>query len=327
MNRSISIAFAILTLVVVACAPTSGPLGTFPPGSASPEPSVGQGSPDVPPSSPTPTPSSGPGGSPTPTPSQGPGSTPSPTPTVPVATTVVRSYFYLDGGQGSAGLVAVLREVPETRAVARAAINGLIEGPNRAEREAGISSAVPEGTRLLGISIEDTTATIDLSREFESGGGSASTLIRLGQVVFTLTQFPTVDRVVLWIEGQPVAVFGSEGLILDAPQTRAMYRDLLPAIFVDRPAWGASIGNPARVTGLSNVFEATFRIAILDNQGRTLVDQRAMATCGTGCWGTFDVTLRYDVDSAQWGTLRVYDRSAMDGSPQDIRDYRVWLTP
>ena len=43
--------------------------------------------------------------------------------------------------------------------------------------------------------------------------------------------------------------------------------------------------------------------------------------------GTFDVTLRYDVDKAQWGTLRVYYGSAKDGSPQGIRDYPVWLTP
>ena len=52
-----------------------------------------------------------------------------------------------------------------------------------------------------------------------------------------------------------------------------------------------------------------------------------MATCGTGCRGTFDVTLQYDVPKAQWGTLRVYFGSAMDGSPEDIRDYPVWLTP
>ena len=52
-----------------------------------------------------------------------------------------------------------------------------------------------------------------------------------------------------------------------------------------------------------------------------------MATCGTGCRGTFDVTLRYTVSKGQWGTLRVYDPSAKDGSPEDIRDYPVWLTP
>jgi hypothetical protein len=52
-----------------------------------------------------------------------------------------------------------------------------------------------------------------------------------------------------------------------------------------------------------------------------------MATCGTGCWGRFDATIGYSVGSAQMGTLRVYNRSARDGSPEAIRDYPVWLTP
>jgi hypothetical protein len=52
-----------------------------------------------------------------------------------------------------------------------------------------------------------------------------------------------------------------------------------------------------------------------------------MATCGTGCRGTFDVTIAYDVAKAQWGTLRVWDGSAKDGSPENVREYPVWLTP
>ena len=129
------------------------------------------------------------------------------------------------------------------------------------------------------------------------------------------------------VEGRTVTTFGSEGIVLEGPQTRGDYEDILPSIFVDRPAYGAAIGNPARITGNANVFEASFRIAILDGSGRTIADQPAMATCGTGCRGTFDVTVRYDVSRAQWGVLRVFYGSAQDGSPQDVRDYPVWLTP
>ena len=73
--------------------------------------------------------------------------------------------------------------------------------------------------------------------------------------------------------------------MLDGPQTRSDYENMLPEIFVDRPAYGAAIGNPARVTGNANVFEASFRLAILDGSGRVLVDEPVMATCGTGCRG------------------------------------------
>ena len=57
------------------------------------------------------------------------------------------------------------------------------------------SSAIPAGTRLLGLSIAGQIATVDLSSEFESGGGATSVLGRLAQVVYTLTQFPTVTSV------------------------------------------------------------------------------------------------------------------------------------
>ena len=41
--------------------------------------------------------------------------------------------------------------------------------------------------------------------------------------------------------------------------------------------------------------------------------------------GTFDVTLRYDVSSAQSGTLRVWDISEYSGKPVAVREYPVYL--
>jgi hypothetical protein len=96
---------------------------------------------------------------------------------------------------------------------------------------------------------------------------------------------------------------------------------------VDRPAWGESLGNPGTVSGLANVFEAQFRVRLLDADGRTLADKPVMASCGTGCWGEFRTSLAYNVSSAQWGTLRVYEPSAADGSAIHVTEYRVWLTP
>ncbi len=320
------LALSVIAIAVVGCGPT-GSLGTVPPASPTPAPSVDPGPPDL-----TPEPSADPSVDPTPSapPSQSPGSpttTPTPTPTpAPADTMVIRAYFVLDGDVGVEGLVPTLREVPETTAVARAAMDALLRGEILADYD-DLASAIPAGTHLLGLSIRDGIATVDLSREFESGGGSASSFYRLGQVTYTLTQFPTVRAVLFQVEGQTVTTFGSEGIVLEGPQARDDFEDLLPSIFVDRPAYGAAAGNPARITGNANVFEASFRIAILDGSGKTLVDDHTMATCGTGCRGTFDVTMRYTVSRAQWGTLRVFYGSAQDGSPQDVRDYPVWLTP
>jgi hypothetical protein len=187
---------------------------------------------------------------------------------------------------------------------------------------------IPAETRLLGIEISDGLATVDLSGDFASGGGTFSLRGRLAQVVYTVTQFRSVDRVAFRLDGEAVTVFSSEGILLRKPATRATYRDdFLPPIFVDRPAWGGALPSPGRVTGLANVFEAQFRVAILDRRGRVLVDRPVLATAGTGSWGRFDVTLSYDVSTAQWGTLRVWDPSERDGSPESIREYPVHLQP
>jgi hypothetical protein len=81
------------------------------------------------------------------------------------------------------------------------------------------------------------------------------------------------------------------------------------------------------VSGLANVFEAQFRVQLLDGNGNTLADKPVMASCGTGCWGTWKTSISYSVLKAQWGTLRVYDLSAKDGAPENVTDYPVWLTP
>jgi Sporulation and spore germination/Immunoglobulin-like domain of bacterial spore germination len=317
------LALSALLLTTVGCSP-SGSLGQVPTVPPTEAPSIDPGPSDEPPASPA---SPSPSGSPASSPS-GPSTSPSasPSPSTPVETMIIRAYYVLDGEPGVEGLVPTLRVVPKTTGVARAAMEALLDGDAILSKYSQLSTAVPDGTSLLGIAIKDGVATVDLSRDFESGGGSASASYRLGQVVYTLTQFSTVRAVLFEVEGRTITTFGAEGIVLDGPQRRADFEEQLPSTFVDRPAFGAAAGNPARITGTSNVFEATFRIALLDGSRKVLVDQMAMATCGTGCRGTFDDTLRYDVPKAQWGTLRVYFGSAQDGSPQDIRDYPVWLT-
>ena len=336
----LAVSLTTLLMIVAACSTTGG-LGAVPSTPASAAPSGIQGGSDQ-----TPDPSGGQGASPspaidpTPAPTDPPTSTPAtPAPpdatkaptdlptTAPTDTMVVRAYYILGGPAGVEGLVPTLREVPKSVATSRAALEALLDSDTITDSYQQISTAIPAGTRLLDVAIANGVATVDLSSAFTSGGGTASMQYRLGQVVYTLTQFSTVKSVLFKVEGETLTTLGGEGLVLDGPQRRFDYEALLPEIFVDRPAFGAAIGNPARVTGNADVFEATFRLAILDGSGTVLVDKQAMATCGTGCRGTFDVTLRYDIGKAQWGTLRAYYGSAVDGSPQGVRDYPVWLTP
>ncbi len=323
---------AAVALALAACAPGgAGVAGTVPPPVGSSEPSV-QLSSDTPASA---SPAASPAASPTPSASGGQTAEPTEEPTAaPTATgvTTVRAYFDLPAVQGSqssatTALVPVLRTGAHTTAVARMAMKGLLAGPNASEAAAGIQSAIPSGVTLLGLSIENGVATVDLSGDFSASAPTDVQVARVAQVVYTLTQFGNVSGVVFQIDGAAAQVPDDQGVLHDGAVGRALYRERVPDIFVDRPAWRALIGNPAHVTGLSRVFEATFRVRLVDAAGRTLADRQVMSTCGSGCWGTFDVSIPYSVGSSQWGTLRVYEPSAQDGSPVNVREEPVWLTP
>ena len=240
----------------------------------------------------------------------------------PTATQTVR--VYLARGEY---LGVVTREVPETPALARAAMEELLAGPTPTEQGWGFGSEVPEGTRLLGLTIDGGTARVDLSGEYDTGGGTLSMTMRLAQVGYTLTQFSTVDRVVLMMDGDVVDVFGGEGIMLDEPQERGDYEYVLPAIFLESPTPGATVGNPVRLTGTANTFEAAFMVRILGRDGSTIVEVPAMATSGTGTRGTFDVSVSYPLAAGGEGAVVVYEQSAKDGSAINVVEVPVTLGP
>ena len=315
--------FTTLVMSIAACSAATGPLGSPQSPALTPDPS-GQPTPsDAAPGTPAPTatpePTDTPTGSDSPSTSGSPTPVVTPTPT-PAGSTIVRAYFVLGSFNGNEGLVPVLREVPATKAVAKAAMTQLLGGPQGVELQGApaMFSFIPEGTQLVDLSISNGVATVILSKEFAQVNDNVGATTARAQVVYTLTQFTTVKQVSIGVEGsdpEPAAA-------------RADFQSIaLPDIFVDRPAWNAAAGNPAHVTGLANVFEATFRVQILDGKGNVLADKQVMATCGTGCWGSFKTDIGYTIGKAQYGTLRVFALSAKDGTPQSVTDYRVWLTP
>ena len=227
------------------------------------------------------------------------------------ATTSFRVYFMRADQLAVAG-----RTVLVTPALATAAVRALLMGPTPAERSAGLSSAIPPGTTLRGVTISGGTATVDLTGAFSSGGGSLSMTARLAQVTYTLTQFPTVSGVVFRLDGSPVTVFGGEGIVLDHPATRSSFEGVTPAILVESPTPGAATTSPVRVWGTANVFEAAFRLELLDHSGRVVASRSVQASSGSGSRGTFDVTVPF-TPADGLATLNVFDLSAKDGSRQD----------
>ena len=168
-----------------------------------------------------------------------------------------------------------LEHVPQTQAVAAAALGAL-----------GLAAPV---------TITDGTATVDLAK---------ATNDQVAEIVYTLTQFPSVER---------VDVAGRSGL------TRDDFAAYLPPILIDTPAPGATVPQSFHVAGSASVFEATFVIQLV-RDGKVLTKQTVTATEGAPGRGTFDATF-----SASPGALVVvaFAPSAADGSPQHQVDVPV----
>ncbi|MGL6279027.1 MAG: Gmad2 immunoglobulin-like domain-containing protein [Gaiella sp.] len=215
------------------------------------------------------------------------------------------------------------RTVTATPGVLRAALTELLAGPTAEEEGWGLTSAVPDGVEVLGVDLADGTATVDLSGAFDDGGGSLSMFLRLAQLVHTATQFPTVERVALHLDGEPVTTFSAEGIELPKTLTRADVEEQAPAILVESPAPGDEVTSPLRVRGTANTFEATVEVELVGAAGEQLDSTFGTATCGTGCRGAFSIDVEFD--GAGQATLRAFERSAKDGSETKVVEVPVQL--
>lgn len=81
------------------------------------------------------------------------------------------------------------------------------------------SSAIPAGTKLLGLKADKNGIRVDLSEEFSKSGGAASLQSRLAQVIYTATALDPGAKVWLSVNGEELKELG--GLELDQPITRS----------------------------------------------------------------------------------------------------------
>jgi hypothetical protein len=225
-------------------------------------------------------------------------------------TLTIQVWFTLDGA-----LFPTSRTRQHTVATSRLALAELGAGPSSPERDAGVRNGVPPDLRYE-VSVADGVATLDLPGSFYDGGQDAARL-RQAQVVYTLTQFPTVSAVGFRRDGEPAG----------APVGRPDYADLLPQIVVTSPVIGQRVTSPVAVAGTADVFEATVSVRVLDASGVELATTFTTAACGSGCRGDYQVSVRYRLATEQRGTVQVYEVSAEDGSRIHVVDIPVTLAP
>ncbi len=97
---------------------------------------------------------------------------------------------------------------------------------------------------------------------------------------------------------------------------------------IDLPRPGAAVTSPVTITGQVLAFEATYQIGIFDGDGNPIVE--TFGTAGpaeAGELAPFSIDVAFDVDEATPACIWVYEASAMDGSPINVGQIPVTLSP
>lgn len=110
-----------------------------------------------------------------------------------------------------------IRPLPVTihQNVLNNALEQLLAGPTPTEKAAGYYSEIPQGTKLLGVTVTPNVIRINLSQQFTQGGGSTSMLQRVNELKSTVLAVEGPHTIQIAIEGKPLAVLGGEGLELN----------------------------------------------------------------------------------------------------------------
>lgn len=104
-------------------------------------------------------------------------------------------------------VAAAEREISKTVKVATAALEELLKGPTQDEKQKGLFSQIPAGSKLNSLAIVNGEARADFNQTTQMGGGSCGQGIVTEQIRQTLLQFPTVKSVKLSIDGQTEGIF------------------------------------------------------------------------------------------------------------------------
>jgi hypothetical protein len=114
---------------------------------------------------------------------------------------------YLRAGQGvAAHLVPVTREVAVGEDLPRRAVELLLAGPVTDDPD--LEPVLPPSTKVLDLAVEGGTATVRLSAHVLRDAGAVGATptneaLALAALANTLTEFPSIDRVALAIDGDP----------------------------------------------------------------------------------------------------------------------------
>jgi hypothetical protein len=105
-------------------------------------------------------------------------------------------------------------------------MQALLSGATTAEAGQGLRSAIPGGVRVTHLSLNESTATVDLTEGLSAIDSQEQTLA-LAQLVYTVTSTPLVRHLRVLVDGDAVEVPRADGTLTSGELDRADYRSLL----------------------------------------------------------------------------------------------------
>ena len=142
----------------------------------------------------------------------------------PTATTKAKLFFVQVDTDGNVNRKSVVRQIPKSDSPLTDTIKALLAGPESSEKA---MSLIPQGTRLLSATVRNGIAALNFSEEFEFNSiGADGYRAQLMQIVFTATEFATVESVQFLVNGQRKEYLGSGEDVymwIGSPYTRSSF--------------------------------------------------------------------------------------------------------
>lgn len=104
-------------------------------------------------------------------------------------------------------VVPVNTKIPWEEGIAKATLRSMIAGSETEKRiaQSGLHGVIPEGTEIRGMSIKDGLCRVDFSKNILNTSSLEQEENMISAITYALTEFPTIDRVELLVEGQALS--------------------------------------------------------------------------------------------------------------------------
>lgn len=120
---------------------------------------------------------------------------------------VDRMVYLLDG---NGYVVPVSMTLPKSDGAAKQVLTYMVKGgPVETLLPEGFHAVLPEGTKVLGMTIKDGTATVDFSPEFKKYAPNEEQKI-IDAITRSLTEFKSIKNISIWVNGTPLSEMPSD---------------------------------------------------------------------------------------------------------------------